>query len=189
MRIPKSIIEAADKIIAKSIEEGNNSKILRSKYLIVQILNRRYNGNNSENGIANALGIDRMSVNRIIKRGVKNPKSAAGIFAKYWFRLFEEAEEIMLNQLTKRGIDVKTPTKEKIEILRFQRPYKYQYDPTGKSHQGNQTLQITNNYYSPEVLKAVQSIIDLPKEQRKLAFEELNEIIIEPDLEIINEKT
>lgn len=184
MKVPKSIIRIADKIIAKSIEEGNNSKILRSKNLLVKIFLLRYHGNNSENNIAHAVGINRIGLNRLVKRGIERPKSAYGIFTKYWYKFREELEGIVLSDLAERAKSPNTSTKEKIEILRILRPDKYRYDPTGKTlGQGNQTLQITNNYFSPEILNAAQSIVDLPKEQRQLALKQLDEIILEPEVE------
>lgn len=181
MKVPKHIIRVADRIIAKSIEEGNNSKILRSKNLLVKIFTLRYNGNNSENNIAHAVGIDRINLNRIVKRGIERPKSAYGIFTKYWYKFYEELEGIILNDLAERAKNPETPTAEKIKILQLLRPDKYRYDPTGGNRPGNQTLQITNNYFSPDILDAAKMIVDLPKEQRQIALKQLDEIVVEPD--------
>jgi hypothetical protein len=176
-KVPKEIIKAADRIIAKARSEGINSKILHSKNLLVQLLMLRYTGNNSEYNICRTVGLSREGFSRFLKRGSENPKSAYGLFFRYWHKYFEELERIVFSDLAERARDPNTPTKEKIEILRAIRPDKYRYDPTGKSQQGNQTLQITNNYFSPEILEHAKGIIDLPKPQRHLVLEQLGEIV------------
>lgn len=179
----QAIYRIADKIFEKAIEEKSTSKILRSKKLLVEIFRLRYNGSESENSVACATGVNRAGLNRLIKRGrnKNNRKMASGIFSDFWDRCFAKPKEIINEQLIERAIDPSTPSKEKIEIQKHLYP-EYRYDPTGKINHGNQTLQITNNYYSPEVLKAVQLIVDLPKEKRQLAFEQLDEIILNPEV-------
>lgn len=139
-RIPKKILQMAQKVSEKAIAENTTSRILRSTAKVAKMLYFASTGDKNKTVLADACGIFRSSLNNLLRRGEKKPNSSAGLFLKYFNQVSAAPRIFMMNRLKEVCLKEDADPRVIMSVLKMQNR-DLNYDPNPEKT----VQQITNN--------------------------------------------